>query len=123
MSDNAREVFRINFNRLMRERHIEQTDIVAALGFTASTVSDWANGKKYPRVDRMQMLADFFGVPMSALTIEQSPDRDRVHEISEALQHNPKLGLLFDRSRKMSESDLDAILGIAAAILKERDPE
>ena len=123
MAENAREIFVENLTRLMRERGIEQSDIVAALGFTASTVSDWVNGKKYPRVDRMQMLADFFGVPMSVLTIQQSPNRDRIHEISESLQHNPKLGLLFDRSRKMSEKDLDAVLGVVDAILRERDGE
>ena len=123
MPENAREIFVENLTRLMRERGIEQSDIVAALGFTASTVSDWVNGKKYPRVDRMQMLADFFGVPMSVLTIQQSPNRDRIHEISESLQHSPKLGLLFDRSRKMSEQDLDAVLGVVDAILRERDGE
>lgn len=123
MPENAREVFVENLTRLMRERGIDQSAIASALGLTASTVSDWVNGKKYPRVDSMQRLADFFGVPMSALTIQQSPDRDRIHEISESLQHNPKLGLLFDRSRNMSERDLDAVLGIVEAILKERDDE
>lgn len=123
MPENAREVFVENLTRLMRERGIDQSAIASSLGLTASTVSDWVNGKKYPRVDSMQRLADFFGVPMSALTIQQSPDRDRIHEISESLQHNPKLGLLFDRSRKMSERDLDAVLGIVEAILKERDDE
>jgi len=122
MPENAREIFRINLNRLMCEHHVDQADLVEALGITASTISDWVNGKKYPRVDTMQRLADFFEVPMSMLTVEQSPDRDRVLEISESLQHNPKLGLLFDRSRKMSEKDLDAVLGIVNAILKERDP-
>lgn len=123
MPENAREVFVENLTRLMRERGIDQSAIASSLGLTASTVSDWVNGKKYPRVDSMQRLADFFGVPMSALTIQQSPDRDRIHEISESLQHNPKLGLLFDRSRKMSERDLDAVLGIVEAILKERDDD
>lgn len=60
-------------------------------------------------------------IAMPIPPIEQSSDRDRVHEISESLQRNPKLGLLFDRSRKMSERDLDAVLGIVDAILKERD--
>ena len=123
MPENAREVFVENLTRLMRERGIDQSAIASSLGLTASTVSDWVNGKKYPRVDSMQRLADFFGVPMSALTIQQSPDHDRIHEISESLQHNPKLGLLFDRSRKMSERDLDAVLGIVEAILKERDDD
>ena len=63
----AREVFKKNLNYYMKKRGLEQADIVAELGITASTVSDWVNGKKYPRVDAMQRLADFLGVRMSQL--------------------------------------------------------
>ena len=43
------------------------------------------------------------------------------HEILEALHQNPRLGLLFDRSRKMSSADVDFMLQMADRILKERD--
>ena len=76
-------------------------------------------------MDAVEIMANALGVdPAYLMGWRSSPDASaRIREVSEALQHNPKLGLLFDRSRKMSESDLDAILGIAAAILKERDPD
>lgn len=67
---NAREIFKKNLEQTMAAKRINQADIVAALNVTASTVSDWALGKKYPRVDTMQRLADYLGVPMSALTAE-----------------------------------------------------
>ena len=66
-SNEAREVFKKNLNYYMKKRGLEQADIVTELGITASTVSDWVNGKKYPRVDAMQRLADFLGVRMSQL--------------------------------------------------------
>lgn len=68
----ARELFKDNLNHYLQERGIEQVQIVDALGTTASTVSDWVNGKKYPRVDAMQRLADFLGVRMSDLTGDRS---------------------------------------------------
>ena len=78
MSDmTQREVFAANLNKLMHSRGLDQIDIVRRLDVTASTVSDWANGKKYPRVDAMQKLADLFGVRMSDLMsddIETSSD-------------------------------------------------
>lgn len=64
----AREVFRQNLNYYMKKKGIDQAHIVSALNITASTVSDWVNGKKYPRVDSMQRLADLLGVKMSVLT-------------------------------------------------------
>lgn len=64
----ARKAFQKNLNYYMELRGIEQSDIVNRLNITASTVSDWVNGKKYPRVDAMQRLADMLGVRMAQLT-------------------------------------------------------
>lgn len=64
----AREIFKQNLQKFMGQLGVDQAYIVAKLGITASTVSDWVNGKKYPRVDAMQRLADLFGVRLSDLT-------------------------------------------------------
>lgn len=65
---NQRIVFCENLNRYMRQRGVTQADIVSGLGFSASTVSDWTTGKKYPRVEAMEMLADKLGVQITDLT-------------------------------------------------------
>lgn len=66
-----KEIFASNLNHLLEKNGKTQSDLVAYLNTTASTVSDWCNGKKYPRVDKMQKLADYFGVLKSNLTEEQ----------------------------------------------------
>lgn len=65
-----KEIFAFNLNRLMKKYGKQQSDIVSYMNTTASTVSDWCNAKKYPRVDKMQKLADYFGVLKSDLTEE-----------------------------------------------------
>lgn len=72
MNANQRIIFVKNLRRYMETRGVTQSDIVSALGVSASTVSDWVNCKKYPRVDVMQLLADYLGVLISDLTTEQS---------------------------------------------------
>ena len=44
-----------------------RNDISEALGISYFTVSDWVNGKKYPRMDKVEMLANYFGVQKSDL--------------------------------------------------------
>jgi transcriptional regulator with XRE-family HTH domain len=61
----------------MEMRHIDQSDIVNALNVSASTVSDWVRGKKYPRVDAMQALANYLGVLISDLTTENDDSTGR----------------------------------------------
>lgn len=74
MSTNQRIVFVNNLCHYMQMRGVDQSDIVTALGISASTVSDWVNGKKYPRVDAMQKIADYLGVLLSDLTTEHTDD-------------------------------------------------
>jgi len=123
MSDTAREIFVKNLRFFMESRDVTQADICRELGVSSATVSDWCTGKKYPRIDAMQKLADLLGVRYSTLTTE-SGMRDFEDQVRlEALHQNPRLGLLFDRTRKMSSADVDAMLAISASILKERDGE
>ena len=121
MSDNAREIFVKNLRYLMEAKGITQADICRELEVSSATASDWCNGKKYPRVDAMQRLADLLGVLYSTLTTENGLSDYADQERLEALHKDPRLGLLFDRTRKMSSADVDAMLASAASILKERD--
>ena len=80
-NETAREIFVSNLRRLMSARRITQMDIATAMRITPSTVSDWYLGKKYPRVDTMQRLADLLEVPMSSLTLPVSDFQ--INEITE----------------------------------------
>ena len=42
------------------------------LGFKYTTFTDWVNGNKYPRIDKIEMLANYFGIKKSDL-IEEKP--------------------------------------------------
>lgn len=41
-------------------------------GFPYSSVSEWVNGRKYPRIDKIEIMADYFGIKKSDL-IEEKP--------------------------------------------------
>lgn len=56
----------------MKENGKTRRDVCADLGFSYFTFSDWVNGKKYPRMDKVEMLAKYFGCLKSDL-IEEKP--------------------------------------------------
>lgn len=76
MGDDLRSVFSDNLKKYMKEAGKTQADIMEYMGCSSSTVSDWCNGKKYPRPERMQRLADLFGIKMSDLTAQHSLPTD-----------------------------------------------
>lgn len=63
----ARSAFPDILKRYMERDNLTQADISKHLKVSKQTVSDWVSGKKFPRVDRMQQLADLFGVLMSEM--------------------------------------------------------
>jgi transcriptional regulator with XRE-family HTH domain len=99
MPDNAREIFVRNLRYLMDARGITQADICRELNMSSTTVSDWCTGKKYPRVDAMQRLADLLGVLFSMLTTEEGPKNFDDQERIAALQRDPASLLVEDEKR------------------------
>lgn len=106
-------------------RNMTQADLAEALGVAPSTVGMWEQGRREPDLDSIEALADIYNVPMSFF-IEQDDVRRLPNDVTqfdidrlEALHQNPKLGLLFDRQRKLSEKDIDIMLSIVERIQKE----
>ncbi len=79
MGSKAREIFISNLKYWMKKRNKEQADIARDLKINISTVSSWYNGIAYPRVDKMQMLADYLNIPMAYLTDELSEETKKAY--------------------------------------------
>lgn len=78
LQQKAKKIFSENLIRWMTIKNKTQTEVCADLGITPSTMSDWMNAKKYPRVDKMQMLADYLGIYISDLREEQNASKNSI---------------------------------------------
>ena len=78
----------------MELRHVSQADIVSKIGVAASTVSDWINARKYPRVDKMQLLSELLSVQISELrekqedALDPNAERQRIIETAKVALFN-----------------------------------
>lgn len=73
--DNPRAVFAANLKRYAAREGVKRKDIAFALGISQTTVSDWFTGKKYPRIEAMEQLADCLGVSYEALVCGDAPEQ------------------------------------------------
>ena len=119
MSDNAREIFVKNLRYIMEKKGISQADICRELDIPSATISNWCTGQRYPRIDKMQQLADLLGVRYSTLTTEAGLQDYEDQQRLEALHQNPKLGILFDRAAKVSDEDVDILVSMAERMSKD----
>lgn len=67
-----KEIMAKNIRHYLSINNLTQKDICDALGFKAPTFSDWVNAKTYPRIDKIEMMANYFGISKSDL-VEEKP--------------------------------------------------
>ena len=74
-----KEVFAKNLNKYLKLFNKSQREMADIIGVSSSTFNDWATGKKYPRIDKIEMLANYFGILKSDL-IEEHDDNQHPSE-------------------------------------------
>lgn len=50
------------FLKLLKERGVKASDVSKATGIPQSTFSDWKKGRSKPKDEKLQKIADYFGV-------------------------------------------------------------
>ena len=120
-----KEIMAQNIQRLMEQKGVERKDVCNALGFKYTTFVDWVNGKTYPRIDKIEKMANYFGVPKSEL-VEEYKNCDQTYyindetaEVAQEIFDNKELRALFDVQRNMSADDLKALHNMALALKRK----
>lgn len=65
-----KEIMANNLKKQLKRKGKTQTMMAKDLNIPETTVSNWIKGKTYPRPDKIQLMADYFGVNRTQLTEE-----------------------------------------------------
>lgn len=114
--ETIRKIFSRNLKRLLDINDKQAADIVRDLKIPFSTVSNWMNGQKMPRMGKIEMLAEYLHCDKSDLIEdkgEQVPDSyyltDDARDLAQFLFEHPEYKVLFDGVRKVRKEDLEVI--------------
>jgi transcriptional regulator with XRE-family HTH domain len=114
MSD-YKEVFSRNLRFYMDRNNKSQVDLITDLGFNKSSVSTWVNGSRLPRMDKVDVLAEYLHCTRSDLIEEHELDENQYYlsketqRITNFLSKNPGHRVLFDASMKVSAKDVEKV--------------
>ena len=53
------------FKKLMDNKGVKASEVSKATKISTSTLTDWKKGRYEPKADKLQKIADYFGVPIS----------------------------------------------------------
>ena len=70
-----KETMATNLSYYVERSGKTQKELAEIVGVAASTFNDWLKAKKYPRIDKIEILADYFGILKSDLIEERAKER------------------------------------------------
>lgn len=66
-----------NLFKLLKDRGITQSQLSRATGISTGNIGDWKSGKSKPSADKLQILAEYFGVSTDYLLGTKPEKRER----------------------------------------------
>ena len=105
-----RDVFPKRLAFYMSENRKSRNDLVRDLGFKYSTVRDWEKGLTVPRMDKVEMLANYFGCNNADLLEEKEKPTMQSDELSKEMTE------LIDCIKTLPEDKIQMLLQVAKSI-------
>lgn len=112
MSVGNKEVLSKNLKQYIDKSGKDRTQIAEDLELSYSTLTDWVNGKKYPRINNIEKLATYFKVSKSDLIEdfeEIKKDNDRLATIIVKLRMNKELVDVVERLIYLDKTKLTSL--------------
>lgn len=132
--DIQKSIFSNNLNQLLADRHKTQAEVANIIGVSPQTFNTWCQGKAMPRMGKIQLLADYFGLNKSYLIEKHdnpAPDSQTKHAyyldddtaaMAQALFEDKNYRLLFDAAKDSRPEDLQMVADMLNR-LKATNPE
>ena len=109
---------------LRKERKISQGNLEKELGFSNGSISKWKTSM--PKPERLQKIADYFGVTVDYLMTGNESDgkeryytNDETASIAQDIFENKELRLLFDAAKDAPPEDLQTVHQMLIALKRK----
>lgn len=114
------------FEKLLELKGVRTSDVCSATGIAQSTFSDWKSGRSKPKREKVEKIANYFGVTVDYLmTGKESEDGYYINpETAKAAQEmfeNEELRVLFDAARDAEPEDLQAVYNVLLALKRKEN--
>lgn len=100
-----KEKMAANIKRYLKMRGMTMKDLADELGVPYSTVLDWCKGATYPRIDKIEMMANFFGC--SKVDLVEDPEDVKAEMLERVFRDRPDMRMLFDAADDLSPEDVE----------------
>ena len=114
-----KEIFAKNLKYYMELNKKTRNDIAKITNVPYSTVSSWCNGLFYPRIDKIEMLANYFNILKSDLV----EDKEKKDEPKASFYMTPVYGRIAAGQPNWAEECIEGRLPIDPELMNITNPE
>lgn len=111
------------FLALCKEKGVKPAAVAEACGISRSTISTWKSKGYAPRIDKLNLIADYFGVTTDYLlgqTEKPAAQKDdELAEILEEIRRNPELRTMFSVAKNATPDEIRQYINVIKAIRGE----
>lgn len=110
------------FEKLLNERGVSAYRVAQETGVSTATLTSWKKGKYTPKPEKLQKIADYFGVSLDYLMNGEEKKyylNDETAAIAQEIFENKDLRMLFDASRDASPEDLKTVQEMMLALKRK----
>lgn len=102
------------YEKLLKAKGVKTADVCKATGIKAPTFSDWKKGKSTPNVDKLILIANYFGVSVQYLrTGKQLEFNEDMSELAgQFAVQDQRTKEYMIKFAKLSDSDKDILCGL-----------
>lgn len=107
-----------------------QIELSKILGVGTTSVYNWCNGIKTPRMDKVDKMCEIFNCKRSDLMEDKTDNQNQSYylnpetsKIAQEIYDNKELSLLFDAARDAEPEDLQALHGMLMALKRKEKGE
>lgn len=93
------------FEKLCDKTGVTPYRVCKETGITTATISNWKAGRYVPKADKLQKIADYFGVSLSFLLTGNEVDEKK--EITRSSRDDHEIGYDLDKIREKLEKDVN----------------
>lgn len=101
-----REIFARNLAKYLQRSGKSQREMADIVGVSSSTFNDWIKGKKYPRIDKIEFMANYFGIQKSDLIEDKKESSPHEEILTEGERLMLKLFRQIPEDRQAEALDL-----------------
>lgn len=111
-----KEIMAMNIRRHIDALGLNAKEFATELNFKYTTVLDWINAKTYPRIDKIEVMANYFKVEKSDLVeLHTTPSNPRT-----AMDNfDPRKAILLSNYSKLNDTRKNKLLATSETLLAE----